>query len=369
MNGGSRRETIPFDLFVKRSWPLFVIAAIFLLFTSALLFRFAFLGKGGVARSAPAPSVTHAASTSTNEIRVPRALDGVLVAPEESHVLPYAVMIDNHADARPSSGLAEANLVYEIPVEGGLTRYMAIYDERSTAEQIGPVRSARPYFLDFADAIGAVYAHVGGSPEALARLSTRLRSRNIDEFFNGSSFWHSQKGFPPHNTYTRTDLLHARAAAHGWKANQWHAWRFKDDDPKESASGTSRGTASGPSIAYGGTANVAWEYDSRTNAYLRTLAQQPHIERHGARVTARNVVVILTDADILDAEGRLKLRTTGRGKAFLYRDGKRARLTWRRVGGEHIQFESVDGSEALFNRGTTWIEVVTNARIFEKIDS
>src|SRR5260221_8029347 len=156
---GPRKVTIPLDVFIKRSWPLFAAGAVFLLFTSGILFWFALSGKGRKSQT-PSPVLpVEAASTSTDTL-VPRAIEGVLVQPRDARLLPFAVMIDNHPDARPSSGLAEASLVIEAPVEGGMTRYMAVFDATTTVDQIGPVRSARPYFVDFANAFGALYAQV-----------------------------------------------------------------------------------------------------------------------------------------------------------------------------------------------------------------
>ena len=121
----------------------------------------------------------------------------MLVSAEEANLQPYAVMIDNHPDARPSSGLAAANLVFEVPVEGGMTRYMAVFDATTTVDQIGPVRSARPYFVELADALGAVYAHVGGSPDGLNLITSLPKFRDLNEFWNGKYFWRSAKRDAP----------------------------------------------------------------------------------------------------------------------------------------------------------------------------
>lgn len=358
MEEGTRQETIPFDVFVKRSWPLFAVGAVFILFASGILLWFALSGKGRKVPEVPS-TLAQVTETTSSQALVPRALDGVLVSPTDAHLLPYAVMIDNHADARPSAGLADASLVYELPVEGGFTRYMAIFDATSSVDQIGPVRSARPYCIDFADGLDAVYAHVGGSPEALNQIQRTAGFRNVDEFSSGSAFWRSKKRPAPHNAYTRMDLLRTVADAKHWTAGQWRSWRYTDEH--------ATGTEPGPMIGYGGIADVSWAYDKQTNAYLRSLAGKPHLELDGKRVQARNIVVILTDAEIMDAEGRLKLRTSGRGKAILYRDGKKQQLTWRRASGEHIQFEAVDGLEVFFSRGTTWVEVVTSKAVFDAV--
>lgn len=362
MQEGPRRIHIPIDLFVKRSWPLLAVGAVLVLIASGVLLWVAVSGVGRKPVATASQQVASAAATST--ILVPRALDGVLVSAEDANLLPYAVMIDNHPDARPSSGLAAANLVFEVPVEGGMTRYLAVYDATTTVDQIGPVRSARPYFVELADALGAVYAHVGGSPEGLNLITALPKFRDLNEYWNGKYFWRSAKRDAPHNVYTRTDLLHAAADAKSWSTGLLRGWRFKDEDPMENATGTSRGRLAGPTIPSGGVVVVAWTYDRTANAYSRYLDGRPHVELDGAQVRAKNVVVLLTDAEVKDAEGRLKLRTIGRGDALLYRDGKKFTLTWRRTSGGLYQFETVDGSDATFNRGTTWVEIVTSKTAF-----
>ena len=140
--------------------------------------------------------------TTTARELVPRMLDGVQVPFEEAALQPFAVMVENSPDAWPLAGLAKANLVIEAPVEGSITRFLAVIDATTTVDQIGPVRSARPYFVDFANGLQAVYAHVGGSPEALSLIHVLSSFRNLDEFSSGKYFWRSSKRAMPHNTYT-----------------------------------------------------------------------------------------------------------------------------------------------------------------------
>lgn len=370
---GPREVKITLNEFLKRSWPLIAVGAVFVLFASGILLWIAVSGKGRKA-TAPAKVVEQTAATTTN-VLVPRAIDGILVAPAEASLLPFAVMIDNHVDARPESGLASANLVIEAPVEGGLTRYMAVFDATSTADQIGPVRSARPYFIDLADALGAVYAHVGGSPDALEQIKHDTKFKNVDEYFSGKYFWRSAKRYPPHNAYTRMDLLRDAASARSWTAGSLRGWRYADEAGLESATGTTatstgsiRGTVPGPVVKYGGSDNVSWVYDRTQNVYARNVGGWTLKDLDGTSVVAKNVAVLLTDAQVLDDVGRLKMRTTGRGSAVLYRDGRMHRLMWYRSSGEQFRFETIDGADATFTRGTTWIEIVTSPLMYAKAD-
>ena len=161
--------------------------------------------------------------------------DGVRVPadlPEEK--LYFAATIDNITVARPQSGISKASLVYEAPVEAGITRFLAIYPEGEDVERIGPVRSARPYFLDWAAEFDALFVHVGGSPEALEKLRA-YDMRDLNEFFNGAYFWRDRSRSAPHNTYTSTEKLIAadRKRFADRKPPEVAGWRFKDDAPAE----------------------------------------------------------------------------------------------------------------------------------------
>ncbi|MFZ2803956.1 MAG: DUF3048 domain-containing protein [Patescibacteria group bacterium] len=366
---GTRIDTVSVEKFIKRSWPMLVLGAVLILAASVALFWFAVSGK---ARKTSSPSVVLAATstdetvTSTPDL-VPRSLDGVLVPVEQANLQPFAVMVENYIDARPLSGPAEANLAFEFPVEGGITRFMLVFDATSTVDQIGPVRSARPYFVDMADSLNAVYAHVGGSPQALANITTLQAQgfRNLDQFANGKYFWRSDTRVAPHNAYTRMDLLNQADAAKSWKAGSFHGWSYKEDYPLVATATTvARGEDPGPKILYGGSYNVSWSYDRDSNMYVRSEGGALEKDLDGAQVKAKNVVVLETDDSVIDSDGRLNIRTTGKGKAELFHDGREDEITWSRSTGLSLQFQSLDGSDVLFDRGTTWVEVVTNPAMY-----
>lgn len=331
------------------------------LILSAALAWFAVSGKARHAPSVnPATTTVIAVDTSTSTQQVPRALDGVFVDTGTESLQTFAVVIDAHPDSRPTSGLAHARLIFTLPVESGATRYLAVFDASSTVDQVGPVRSARPYSVEFANGLDATFVHVGGSPEALDAIKRLSGFRDLNQYWNGKFFWRSQKRLSPHNVYTRSDLLIEAARTKKFSAGQFTLWRFKDEEPLERTEGSpGRGAGDAPPDLFSGPYTVAWTYDGLHNRYLRHLAGEQQKDLDGESIFAKNVVVLTTDVRVIDSEGRLYMRTTGKGHATLYRDGRSYPVTWRRTAGKHIQFESVDGTEAMFNRGTTWIEIVT----------
>ncbi len=351
----------PFQLedFLRRSWPLLAAGAVFVLGGLGIVYSLVIAGHIRTS-SGNGTSVVDVSPTTTDVLLdgVARRLDGVRVPRGQEALLPFAVMVENSPDARPLSGISQANLVVEAPVEGGITRFMAVYDATTTMDQVGPVRSARPYYVELADALHAVYAHVGGSPDALARIASLSGFRNLDEFSNGSSFWRASNRFAPHNAYTNSERLAAAAARLSWEPVAFTPWRYL------STTGTDRGDVSDIRIPYGGSFTASWSYDASVNRYVRFQAGARQKDADGTVVSSTNVLVLRTEAQVLDDYGRLQLRTTGSGKGVLFRDGKRFDLTWRRAAGQWFSFESIDGGEILFQPGSTWISFVTSPEEF-----
>lgn len=338
-------------------WPL-VGGAVLLFSVSAGLFWYVL--AGGL-RSAPAiangdvePQEIIAQDT------LPRLLDGVLVPAGEEAFAPRAVIVENHPDARPVSGLSAASLVIEAPVEGGITRFLAFFDATTTLDEIGPVRSARPYYVEWANGWNASFFHVGGSPDALDLIKSLDDFVDVNEFAYGNSFRRDSRRSAPHNTYTdrdRMDAILERKNATSTLAVE--AWHFID-----AVSSTDRGDVDAVSVPYGGSFSVTWAYDGERNTYVRSQAGRPQTDRDGTPIEAENVIVIKTEEQVLDSVGRLRIRTTGSGEAIGYRDGKKFILRWNRSPGKPMRFESNDGSEFLFNRGRSWIHVTTQDPIF-----
>lgn len=310
-------------------------------------------GRHAVATTEP-PSVAVTSTVSVPTL-APRVLDGVLVPPEEAALPAYAVMIDNQADARPQSALSQASVVFEVPVEGGLTRYMAIFDATSTASEVGPVRSARPYFVEIADGMNAVYGHVGGSDEALDLAKALPGFKDINEFYNGGTFWRSNRRSAPHNVYTSIASLRGLAEKKTWAVPAETAWKFLAAD----ATSTVPIPPKSAVVDYPAVPTIHWTFDPEIHGYRRFLEKTPQKDADGREVLAANVLVLETDGKTIDDYGRLKVRTTGSGKLTLYRDGDVLNGVWRRAQGEPFRFETDGGTDLRLRPGPIWIQVVT----------
>lgn len=291
-----------------------------------------------------------------------RALDGMTLEEGEKDVGRYfAVSVDNIAYARPLAGLSRAALVYEAPVEAGITRFLAVFLEGTDVPKIGPVRSARPYFLDWAAEMNAILVHVGGSPAALDQLESG-KLNDLDEYGSGKYFWREESRRAPHNVYTSSDLLKKAADARGWeKADAVAAWKYKNDAPEAERPEKATFTigAAAPDHV------VRWEYERAGNILRRSQGRNAQVDDGGRPVKAKNVAVMFTRVRVTDEVGRREVRTSGEGKAIVVVDGRAREGKWKKASvEERIRFFDSDGAEILFNAGTTWIAVVPDGTEF-----
>jgi hypothetical protein len=280
----------------------------------------------------------------------PRKIDGVMVEPGQENIAPVAVVIDNHPDSRPPAGLGLAQLVYEAEAEGGLTRYLAFYAGGEEIKEIGPVRSARPYFLDWAAEFGAVLSHCGGSPEALARLQEG-EVTDMNEFYEGEYFWRSDERAAPHNVMTSSELLNKYLAKEEKGKGDYFSWQFA----AETAT-TSTATSSVNIKKY----TVEWVYDNESGDYIRALGGKIHADADGKAIKAKNVIVMFAEMTVLDELLRLEIKTLGQDRAIVCLSGECGEGEWRKPSKtSRTRFYNNEGNEFIFNPGATWIEVVS----------
>ncbi len=285
--------------------------------------------------------------------KVRRYIDGVYVEKGEENFYPVAIMIDNHIDARPPCALSRANLVFEAEAEGGITRYLAFFAGGDDLDKIGPIRSARPYFIDWAKEFSALYTHVGGSPEALVKMS-RDNVFHLNEFYNGDYFWRDKERDRPHNVFTSSELLNKYLLKKKKTEGRYFPWFYKDD-----AGAMSRGDDKLIKINYSLPGYVvAWKYDKVDNFYTRYLDDKEHKDAKGNFIKAKNVLIEVAKAKETDAKLRLKMHTIGEGEAYICLDGFCKKGIWKKKNaGSRTRFY-VDGDEVKLNAGTTWVEVV-----------
>jgi len=271
----------------------------------------------------------------------------------------FAVMIDDHEGAHPQMGIESAFLAIEAPVEANIPRIEAFfYEGQEGVGDIGPVRSARPYYLDWAGEFDAMYVHVGGSPEALELIVVE-DIFDFNQFWNGKFFWRTNDRPAPHNVFTSLESLTEGLELNREKGTApekllYEVWEFKKGDARENIeAGTITINYSPP--AY----KIRWEFDSERNEYQRFFNGGADTTREGDEVFVDNVAVVVTDVEVIDGEGRRKVRTTGEGEAWVFQDGREIKGTWKKQSrSQRLRFYDADGFEIPMNEGQTWIQVV-----------
>jgi len=277
---------------------------------------------------------------------------------------PIVVMIDNHPGAYPQSGLDHAAVVFEALAEFGVTRFMAVLAPGITpdAPTIGPVRSTRLYFAQWAMGFHALYVHAGGSPQGLELVESTDQLINIDALRGdgGGYFARSSDRDAPHNLYTSSaDLAHA-ASDRGASDLDDPAigFLFKTDAPQ-----VDRGESQELNYFFiYAEDDAGWTYDPKTNGYYRLRRGKPaRDEESGEQLWTKNVVVMeVREAKIPgDPKGRIEQVVIGTGAAHVFFDGVEHTVTWRKDAPEEpLGFFDESGAEVRFNAGPIWIVAV-----------
>lgn len=282
---------------------------------------------------------------------------GVSNTEQESPIV-VGIMIDNHPDARPGSGLSQASVVYEVPVEGEFTRYFALFNASSTVDEVGPVRSARPYFIDWAAEYKALYLHSGGSPDALAILKKNNTGvTDVNEFWNGRYFWRDDTRDAPHNLLTNSRRWQELIAHEGGqqKIIAWQGWQFNKG---EFVAPTSSVVVQSITITFVPGYVVAWKHDVATHLYQRFVNGEAMADKQGRNIFATNILVQTIPVKIIDDEGRKDINTVGEGAARVLEYGTLTRGTWKKTGNTRTRFFAPTGEELQLQPGVTWVEIV-----------
>ncbi|HUC87046.1 MAG TPA: DUF3048 domain-containing protein, partial [Candidatus Saccharimonadales bacterium] len=269
------------------------------------------------------------------------------------------VMIENlYPDARPQSGLGEAGVVYEALAEGGITRFLAIFQE-PLPPSIGPVRSLRPYYLDWGLEYGIPVAHAGGSQPALEAVPTSgLKDINA-LVYDGSYFFRTTDRAAPHNLYTNAQDLSALDTKLGFaSAPTFKPLPRKADKPEAKPTH--------PTIKINFSSepySVQYNFNPTADDYLRIMGGTPHIERNtGQQIQVKNVVVEFVPtsyATQADGKPETDMNLIGQGQALVFEDGGVTQGTWNKSSDSaQTQLLDASGKPIAFNRGTTWYEVV-----------
>lgn len=297
---------------------------------------------------------TNNKSTEQEEQKSP-AINGVLVNPTLAKQRPFAVVVENHVDARPQSGLSDAEIVYETLAEGGITRFLGIFQARQPKE-IGPVRSARPYFNFLANQWQAGYAHVGGSATALEELAQKKYSKlfDLNQFTWGEYFYRSKARPAPHNAYTTPELLKQALASENqdnWNTKQFG--EFKIVPTQEIIPSIKEISIKFFEPQY----SVRFTFDPTTNSYKRINGSSPAKDKNNdLQLSPMNVLVQFVKDDTIQLENTtgVNLHLDTSGKAILFNNGGITEGTWDFQNGV-TSFKTNNNQAMQFTPGQIWV--------------
>jgi hypothetical protein len=272
---------------------------------------------------------------------------------------PLAVKVENLPAARPQTGLSWADIVYEEPVEGGITRFIAVY-QCQNASRIEPVRSGRLTDVDVLIQFGRpLFAYAGGKQQVIQAVR---RAGIIDINYNVAKVARAYHRDPnraaPHNLYTSTRELYSMASTLYQPQAPEPVFTYSDTVP----SGATR--ARKVHLPFSSSSDVFWKWSKLKKVWLRFHGTVPHVSSDGTQFSAKNVVVQVVKirmTDLTDANGQPSPQaiTVGSGKAYVFRNGRVIKGTWERKSAADLtKFMDQNGDEIPLVPGNTWVELL-----------
>ncbi|NLV50913.1 MAG: DUF3048 domain-containing protein [Clostridiales bacterium] len=289
-------------------------------------------------------------------------LTGTPVDKEISMIRPFAVMLNNIREAQPQHGQSQADIIYEVLAEGGITRMLAVYADISQAGTIGSIRSARTYYIDLAQGHDAIYVHAGGSPQAYSNLSSRDID-NIDFCYGYDDMCYRDRsrieaGYAyEHTLFTSGELL-SQVYETNIRTEHDEAWRyhmnFSDD-------GTPPGGKSAQHISavFSDYKSSVFDYDNDTGLYMVSQYDGPYTDGNSQQqVAVTNVIIINTSVSMISGDnmGRIDVDLIGSGSAAFACGGRYIDITWTKDSfTSQLVYTDTDGNEIALGRGKTYI--------------
>lgn len=272
---------------------------------------------------------------------------------------PIAVMIDNHKDAWPQASLNNAYCVYEIIVEGGESRLMALF-KGADLEQIGPVRSSRHYFLDYALENDAIYVHYGWSPQAQSDIS-KLKVNNINGITESTkNFWRVKTKSAPHNVLTSTDAIMKMAEKKGYRttSDAESVLNYVTEEVELESDILANEVV----IPYSTLHKVSYKYDVETKQYVRYARGKKQTDYTTKEdITTKNIIITFAENYTLkDSEnkGRQGLKNTGTKEGYYITNGKAIKITCQKDSrSSKTVYKDLEGNVIKVNDGNTFINI------------
>ncbi|MEY8516074.1 DUF3048 domain-containing protein [Lachnospiraceae bacterium 29-84] len=286
-------------------------------------------------------------------------LTGEWIDEELAGKRPLAVMIGNTSDALPQYGISDADIIYEVPVEGSYTRLMAIFQDYAKPERIGSVRSCRHYFIYFAKEFDAIYTHFGQAVYAepiLAQDDVHNLS-GLDSSIGDTTFYRDSSRKAPHNVFTDAEKILAGIGKKGYRTELSDSYsghyKFAEDDASVQLDGEDALV-----VSPGYFVNKPWfVYDKKDGLYYRYEFKDKHIDgANDQQLAVKNILVQYCAWSYKDENGYMDIDTVSGGDAIYITNGKMEKVTWKKEGeNAPARYFAEDGEEITLNQGKTWV--------------
>ena len=268
---------------------------------------------------------------------------------------PLCIMINNIIDAMPQSGLSQADITYEMLVEGGITRYMCVFKDYSNIPKLGPVRSARHYYVQMSNMMDGIYAHVGWSMYAEDEINN-TGTNNLNGLYDTVTYYRDESRYAPHNCYTNSEKI-AQGISNAGYRTEYDRTREKmfafnyEDTPIGNGQ-----TANKVTTAYNDSSTRWYEYNADEKLYYRFQYGEKQIDdQTNEQLRYKNLIIMFFEyTDLVEGLQNINWDKTGTG--FYVSDGEYVAITWRKDNGV-IKYYTADGGQLKMNPGKTFITV------------
>ncbi len=326
------------------------------------------LGIGALTLFGPTPAEPNPEPVVVSNYVPPEApkfyspLTGVEV-PEELTKRPITgVMIENSIDARPQAGLYDAGIVFEAIAEGGITRFLALFQE-SQPDYIGPIRSARPYYVRWAAGYDAGYVHSGGSGEALTLIKA-IGVKDLDHGVYGDRIASRVSNrYAPHNVYSSTAKIDQLRTEKGFTTSTFEPFTRLTEENKNAL-----GPSPATSISFDISSplyDTSYLYSPETKLYARTMAGTPHTDEKSGKQIAPHAVIALYMSYSIHPDGVHSVyNNIGSGKALIFQEGTATDAIWEKASDSaSLLLKTVAGEPFPLVAGQKWITAIPEGRV------
>lgn len=312
------------------------------------------------------PSPTPTAEPEPSKAPYINPLTGEGMETDISAARPWAIMINNLKEALPQCGVSQADILYEVPAEGGVTRMMAIFSDISDVDAIGSMRSIRPYYADIGLSYDAIVVHAGGSEPGYAELKSNGQEHldGVRGTYSNNPFYRDSARMQygvEHSMFTTGEKLISTATDEGFRFEHDGKYDYRLSF-SENAAGQCSDTAEYVKVAFNGYKTTSFTYDAATDLYTAYEYGSNYIDGNTKdNMTFKNLLVLTTSITVVDSVGRLSVTLTGEGEGWFVCGGKSVPIIWQRADNNSpFVYFLADGTALDLGVGNTYVGIMSN---------